>query len=422
MSTSTRLAAVVLLSAFGVLLVSARAHAAVEPAMTEPEAPTAQKAAGGAATATQPAKPEAAKPEPAKADAAKSDAGAANNTGAASVATWTMFKTEAYPGKQDDVFFVSPKVGWYVNGAGKIFKTTDAGATWEMQLHSPGTYFRCLAFIDEQTGFAGNIGPGYFPNVTDKEPLYRTDDGGKTWTPVAIGGEPVVGLCALEIVREQFINAGNLDTRTRIVGVGRVGGPAVLVMSDDLGKTWSQVDLSKHAGMALDVHFFDRNHGVVAAATDTNVAESKALILTTSDGGATWTRAFEGTRPYELTWKMSFPERDTGYVTIQSYNPDAAMSARFIAKTTDGGKTWKELPLVDDPKVREFGVAFIDAKRGWVGAMPGGFETSDGGATWQRVKMGNAVNKIRVVKTDDGSHVFAIGVNVATTFVPKAVK
>lgn len=337
----------------------------------------------------------------------------------ASDVKWTTFTTERYPGKQDDVFFVSPQVGWYVNGAGKIFKTTDAGTTWTMQLHKPGTYFRCIAFVDEKLGFAGNIGPGYFPNVSDETPLYKTTDGGTTWEAVtSIEGPKVVGLCAIEVVRYKFINAGNLAEKTRLVATGRVGGPAALIVSDDLGATWQQIAMPESAKMAFDVHFFDDKHGFIATATSDNVEESKALIVATDDGGKTWRDAYVGERPFELTWKMSFPTRDVGYVTIQSYNPDPSASQRFVAKTTDGGKTWTELPLVDDHKVRQFGVAFVDEQRGFVGAMPGGFATTDGGATWQRVEFGNAVNKIRVLRDGEDAVLHAIGVNVASTRVP----
>ncbi|MBL9148670.1 MAG: hypothetical protein JNM94_08255 [Phycisphaerae bacterium] len=339
---------------------------------------------------------------------------------ASALPAWVRLATEPYKGKQDDIFFVTPELGWYVNGAGKIFKTTDGGTTWTEKAHKPGTYFRCIAFVDDKVGVAGNIGPGYFPNVSDATPLYRTVDGGDTWAPVTeIEGEPVVGLCAIEVLREEIVNAGKLDTRTRLHAVGRVGGPVAFLYSDDLGATWKRRSLPESAAMAFDVHFFDRDHGVVAAGSSANVAESNALILTTADGGATWTEAYRSARPYELTWKIAFPTRDVGYVTVQSYNPDPTVTARVVAKTTDGGKTWTELPLASDAKVRAFGVAFLDASRGWVGAMPHGFETTDGGATWNRVDFGNAVNKIRVLPAADGTHAFAIGTEVWKTFVPK---
>jgi photosystem II stability/assembly factor-like uncharacterized protein/dienelactone hydrolase len=357
---------------------------------------------------------EAAPESPTIAKAGGTPAAAAADAG--KLPEWRILTTERYPGKQDDIFFVNPTTGWYVNGAGKIFKTIDGGETWAQKVNKPGTYFRCIAFVDEKVGFAGNIGPGYFPNVTDETPLYRTEDGGETWTPVTtIDGPKVVGLCALEVVREQFVNAGNLDIRVRIVGVGRVGGPVAMISSDDLGETWKQTDIKDHTAMAFDVHFFDQNHGVIAGATDTDVTQSRARIITTADGGKTWTTAYESSRPYELTWKISFPTRDVGYVTIQSYNPDPSASQRFVAKTTDGGKTWSEIPLIDDAKVRQFGVAFIDENRGWIGAMPNGFQTIDGGKTWNPTNFGNAVNKIRILRTPAQVNAYSIGVQVAKT-------
>lgn len=374
--------------------------ATLAPALASDPAPEAPMIAQAGAP---PAATEAAKPTPAAGPA------------------WTKLPTEKYPGKQDDIFFISPTTGWYVNGAGKIFKTTDAGQTWAAQVTKPGTYFRCIAFVDEKVGVAGNIGPGYFPNVSDTTPLYRTEDGGATWQPVAsIEGPPVTGLCALEVLREKFVNAGNLDERVRIYATGRVGGPTAFLFSDDLGKTWSQRPLPPEAAMAFDVHFFDRNHGVLAAGSSADVTQANALILTTADSGATWKKAYQSDRPYEITWKISFPTRQTGYVTIQSYNPDPAASKRFIAKTTDGGATWAEVPLIDDAKVRQFGVAFIDENTGWVGAMPHGFHTADGGATWSKADFGNAVNKIRVLDTSEGPLLHAIGVEAHRLLVPAA--
>src|SRR5262249_7983306 len=49
-------------------------------------------------------------------------------------------------GKQDDLFFIDPQVGWSVNGRGNIFHTRDGGATWKQLLHQEGTYFRCVLF------------------------------------------------------------------------------------------------------------------------------------------------------------------------------------------------------------------------------------------------------------------------------------
>ncbi|HEX8637922.1 MAG TPA: hypothetical protein VF692_07670, partial [Pyrinomonadaceae bacterium] len=140
--------------------------------------------------------------------------------------------------------------------------------------------------------------------------------------------------------------------------------------------------------------------------------KSNALIITTSDGGKTWTKRYQSNRPYETTWKSSFPTRKIGYVTVQNYNPDKNITQRVVAKTTDGGKTWKEINLVNDFNVREFGIGFVDEKRGWVGTTIGGYETVDGGKTWKPVEMGKAVNKIRLLKTETGFVGFAVGLDL----------
>ena len=339
----------------------------------------------------------------------------------AALRAWQRLPTEAYPGKQDDIFFASDTVGWYGNGAGKVYRTEDGGDTWTKVWEKPGTFVRCLAFVDEDVGVLGNIGPGYFPGVTDPVPIYRTEDGGHTWTPVTeIEGPPVVGLCAFDIVSVPFIDSGRLERRPRLVAAGRVGGPAAYLWSDDLGRSWKQGKLPDGAAMAFDVTFLDEKRGFIASATSAEVPQANGTILATEDGGSTWKEVYRSTRPWEVTWKFSFPDAQTGYCTIQSYDPDPKSSRRFVAKTVDGGRSWQEVPLVDDHRVREFGVAFLDADTGFVGAMPHGFMTVDGGASWHPAAFGNAVNKIRLRRSEDGITAYAIGTEVHRLRLAKA--
>jgi len=71
------------------------------------------------------------------------------------------------------------------------------------------------------------------------------------------------------------------------------------------------------------------------------------------------------------------------------------------------------LNVTDDAQWVPYGINFLDEMHGWVGGSTGGFETRDGGESWQRVNMGLATNKIRFVKRPDGRvAVFAIGQNL----------
>jgi photosystem II stability/assembly factor-like uncharacterized protein len=321
---------------------------------------------------------------------------------------WETLATQPYKGKRDDVSFGDPLHGWYGTGKGDLYKTADGGKRWSKVASKPGTFIRALGFIDARVGFIGNVGVGYYPGVSDATPLYRTDDGGTTWTPVDLGSETIAGICAIDVLRTRRVFQGTLVPATVITAAGRVGGPAALVRSTDGGVTWRTIDMSRWTGMILDVHFVDERTGFVAASTDSDVARTSAQILMTRDGGATWTEVYRSKRLTELVWKMSWPTRTVGYGTVMSYDP--ADPHRVVVKTTDGGRHWRELPLVENVKAVEFGIGFVDARHGWVGTGIGGFETRDGGMTFVRAPIAPSANKIRVVPQAHGpSAVYSIG-------------
>lgn len=327
--------------------------------------------------------------------------------------TWQKLNTIAYPGKQDDIYFVDEQNGWYVNGYGRIYRTRDAGQSWELQLEQKGTFFRCIAFIDTLTGFAGTVGTDYFPNVTDTIPLYKTTDGGRTWLPVSYTGNYVKGLCAIDIVKELFINHGVADYKYHIYAVGRVGSPANMIVSHDNGNTFNAIEMNTYGAMLFDIDMFNTTEGIACSSSDADVSKSHARMLRTIDGGKTWKMVYQSKRPYELTWKCFFATPKTGYATIQSYNPDTTISQQYFIKTTNGGKSWKEFKLVNNHKARSFGVGFISEQHGYIGTAVSGYETKDGGKNWKATDLGRACNKIRIVHKPDGTvYGYAIGVNI----------
>lgn len=325
-------------------------------------------------------------------------------------ASWETLTTEPFPGKRDDISFADAAHGWYGTGKGDLFRTTDGGASWAKVASKPGTFIRALGFVDANTGFIGNIGTDYYPGVTDTTPLYRTDDGGVTWTPAELGGKTITGVCAIDVLRSQRIYQGKLEPRLVVHAAGRVGGPTGMLRSTDGGKSWTVSDLSAVAGMVLDVKFFDEQTGLLFASTGRDPATTEGLILRTTDGGKNWSVVYKSGRGAELIWKASFVSRQIGYATVQSYDPNRAQ--QLIVKTLDGGKTWTELPMVQDAKARQFGIGFMDEKRGWVGTAAGGFETRDGGKSFTPAPIARAANKFRIVADGNKRHVYAIGTQV----------
>jgi photosystem II stability/assembly factor-like uncharacterized protein len=305
--------------------------------------------------------------------------------------------------------FATATTGYYGTGAGDLFKTVNGGSSWRRIWSKKGTFIRAVGFINENRGFLGNVGDAY-PNVTDKNPLYETRDGGVTWTPVKFGGAVVEGICAIDIVSTRFIYQGALRKRVIVHAAGRVSGPAKLLRSVDGGESWRFIDLSDKAGMILDVKFLNEHTGFVFAGTNGDAKQSEALILKTRDGGKSWKEVYRSGRKLENSWKGSFADSRTGYATVQNYDPKRKQ--QVIVKTVDGGESWSELPLILDPKARQFGIGFANAQTGWVGTAVGGFETRDGGATWTKVLLAPAANKIRTRASDGTPMIYAIGTQV----------
>jgi len=331
---------------------------------------------------------------------------------------WRTFATEGYRGKRDSVSFVDPDHGWYGTGAGDLFATADGGATWEKVASRPGTFVRAVGFVDRQNGFIGNIGTDYYPGVTDTTPLYRTRDGGKTWEAVDTGAATIKGVCAIDILHTQRIYQGTLVPRIVIHAAGRVGGPTGILRSVDGGETWDVIDMAAHAGMILDVKFFDEMTGLVFAATHPDPAQAEGLVLRTEDGGKTWREVYRSGRKLELIWKASFPEgSDTGYATVQSY--DQTRATQLVIRSDDRGRTWREIEMAQDPAARQFGIGFVSKDVGFVGAAAGGFATRDGGATWERAPIARAANKFQAVPTAAGIRLYAIGTEVQAIDLPR---
>jgi photosystem II stability/assembly factor-like uncharacterized protein len=332
---------------------------------------------------------------------------------AAAPVAWQKLPTIPYRGKQDDIAFGSPARGWFGNGEGRLYRTDDGGDSWRQVWHRPGTFIRALGFVGDEIGILGNVGVGSFPNVTDRQPLYRTADGGASWTAVTrIVGPVPEGICGIEVQRQEYIDRGELARRAVVHAAGRVGGPAHYLRSADGGESWTSRDLGPLAAAIYDVKFPRRRTGFLAASTSRDASEMNALILRTDDEGESWRPVYRSSRPYETVWKLHFPTERIGYGSVQSYDPDTAAAQRFVVKTVDGGRTWAELPLIADHRWRSFAIGFADERLGWVGGNVGGLETRDGGASWSPVEMGRAVNKIRFVGSGAGRRAFAIGSDV----------
>lgn len=310
-------------------------------------------------------------------------------------APWQTLTGVPTSSRYNDAYFVSPERGWVVNGTAYVYRTTDGGATWTQQFHQDASHLRSVAFLDSLRGFIGNVGVGEF-GTTDPTNLYGTEDGGRTWRPVTtISGPEPKGLCGMFVVNDSVI-----------VAVGRVRGPAFFVKTVDGGRTWQSQDLSAHAAGLIDVYFPHPDTGFVAGLTSSDHARSSGVLLATTDGGRTWERRFVSTRTGEWFWKFSFPSRQVGYASLQRNT----LAPIYFVKTTDGGRTWEE-KLFSKTHYFVQGMGFVNERTGWIGgnSTHPAYQTTDGGDTWTPTEIGARLNRFRFLNDTLG---YAVGTRV----------
>jgi photosystem II stability/assembly factor-like uncharacterized protein len=303
---------------------------------------------------------------------------------AAAVPTWQALPAAPTDIRLDDLHFVSADTGWVCTAHGKIYATTDGGASWAMQKDDPTLYFRTIRFADARHGFAGTLSTSAL--------LFETSNGGATWSQVfGIPSPQPNAICGLSV-----------PSRSVIYGVGSYSGPARMIKSTDGGATWTSKDLDPLATTLVDVHFRSETEGFAVGSIGTFYAQSQAVVLHTEDGGFSWEQFYVGSRLGEWGWKISFPTPLVGYVSLERFE-----GPMYFLKTTDGGTTWVEYPF---PDYNEQGIGFVTPDVGWVGGADNPtFGTTDGGATWSETPWGHYINRLQFLNPSLG---YATGVTV----------
>ena len=304
----------------------------------------------------------------------------------------------------EDVYFTDSTTGFAVNLRGYIYKTIDAGRNWsaKLKLTNPlPTSLRSIEFLDDrQTGIAGC--------VDSPARVYRTSDGGNSWTDIAGSLPDTVlhnkgAICGISHWNNTFYAVGSWASKQ-----------AKLYKSTDKGLTWTcyYPDTSL-ISCAVDVCFTSRDTGFItggySALGGFTFNSNKSVVIKTTDGGLTWTRVFSDISIGGRIWKIQALSPRLLVGAIEPYYSDTVA----MIKSTDGGNSWTIIGTGRSVKMgapgghQTQGIGFINEQHGWLGGYYAGiFETRDGGQTWDTLKFGNNLNRFFVL---DSSHVFAGG-------------
>lgn len=256
-----------------------------------------------------------------------------------------------------------------------VYKSIDGGKTWS-NVGLAGTKYISRILIDPKNhqhvlvGAQGDV----FADSTERG-VYVTDDGGKTWRNTLYIG-PMSGISDLALDRQnpRIVYAGVWQFR-RQAWTFQSGGPDDgLYKSTDGGNTWA-----KMTGGGLPTDTLGRI-GISVAPSDGNrvyaLIESKqGLLWRSDDSGAHWTMVNDQTivdqRPFYFT-----------HVETDPKNPDKVYSvSEALSVSTDAGKTFTRLPYFNED-YHQLWIAPDDASRMMVAADGQYSLTFDGGANW----------------------------------------
>ena len=243
---------------------------------------------------------------------------------------------------------VDPKAPdvWYVATAGGgVWKTATHGVSWAPVFDGQGSSSIGCVTIDPHDSLVVWVGSGENNSqrsVAYGDGVYKSVDGGKTWTNM--------GLKASEHIGKILVDPRNSDV-VWVAAQGPLwspGGDRGLYKTTDGGKTWKAVlTVDENTGVT-DVVMDPRNPDVLFAATYQRRRHVFTLIdggpgsavWKSRDGGATWAK-LAGGLPKEQMGRIGLaipPARpDTVYAIIE-----AARDAGGLYRSTDAGANWEK--------------------------------------------------------------------------------
>ncbi len=158
---------------------------------------------------------------------------------------------------------------------------------------------------------------------------------------------------------------------------------------------WQWLDPQPQGNNLEAVVAFDALHAVTGG--------DNGALLTTSDGGASWSGHDLGIASSHIA-ALSFVGALDGWAAIWQQDHNGGRNRAYLAHTTDGGATWTSQRFAWFPTALDF----VDASHGWVGTGGGVWSTTNGGRTWKShaLRAGWAFSSIDFI---DASHGWAAG-------------
>jgi len=278
--------------------------------------------------------------------------------------------------------------GGHTIAGGTIYATADGGAGWrEQELSTRWSDPSGVAFANAKCGWLVGSAQAVGDTLpSDENMLLATTDGGLTWQKQSCRAKGYV-----------FTGVACVSASHAWVVGGDMGSGGAVFATRDGGAHWQRQYVTK-AGDLWGIAFADARHGW---------AVGDGVILATADGGASWRQHLV---------KGCFLSSVAGGDALSAWAVGSGANRDVILATTDGGTSWQVQHTGTGPDAKGesgySGVAFADARRGWVVGRDGTIlTTTDAGRTWKPQRSGTKLD-LDGVAFADTSHGIVVGARV----------
>lgn len=237
---------------------------------------------------------------------------------------WTVTDNGLVPAHYGALHARSANLAWVAN-TNQIFKTTNGGANWSKvyEYSGPGAQFCFFNDIYFWDDLTGIIVSDQVLANPNTMLVLRTTDGGSTWNVITSGLPSGTGLYGLAGSSLDIV--GNHCWYSVLTGTGAdTTAQRFLMHSRDRGLTWESLPIPSFSGL-YTASFSDTLRGVFSG--------GGKHIAKTTDGGKTWKTRYDGI----AYWPMRFAK---GTPSVWACGPNDITYGSLIAKSVDYGTTW----------------------------------------------------------------------------------
>ncbi len=264
-----------------------------------------------------------------------------------------------------------------------VYRSTDGGESWK-HVGLPNAERIVSIAVDPRNGETALVcvTGKLWSDSTDRG-VYRTTDGGKTWTQVLKGGNASTGCGGMSVdAKNPDVMFASLWDFRRKGWTFRSGGEGPespsgsgLYRSSDGGRTWQEV-----TGGGLPAKPYGRI-AVAVAPSNSNVVYAmvenvKSALFRSDDGGKTWDRRDDSQM---MVWRPFY----FAHLVVDPVNADRVFKPNLqLIQSIDGGKTFSNAGGGAHGDFHDLWIDPSDSKQIIAGDDGGLWFSKDGGERW----------------------------------------